>query len=84
MCRLLRASLFDAYSRVAVNCGGRLCASRIDLPASRGDEIRCFESDMVVPQQTKLRTKWYGIRKMESERRKERKEAVYAKSSLFR
>ena len=47
MCRFLRASLLDVYSSVLVSCGGRLCASRIDLPASRGDDMRCFESDMI-------------------------------------
>lgn len=39
MCRPFRASRFDAYSSVPVRCGGRLCVSRMDLPASRGEEI---------------------------------------------
>lgn len=54
MCRPFRVSRLDVYSRAPVSCGGRLCVSRTDLPASRGDEIRCFESVMIYPD-TKLK-----------------------------
>jgi hypothetical protein len=42
MCRALRESLLETYSRAWVRCGGRFCESRMDGPASRGDDMRCF------------------------------------------
>jgi hypothetical protein len=54
MCRPFRVSRLDVYSRAPVNCGGRLCVSRIDLPASRGDEMRCFDSVILFRTKTGL------------------------------
>jgi len=42
----LRARRVEAYSNAEVRCGGKLWASRIEVPASRGDEMRAL-SDMV-------------------------------------
>lgn len=47
ICRAFRASLLEAYSRASVKLGGSVCASRMDVPASRGDEMRCFSDDMM-------------------------------------
>lgn len=48
MCKALRDSLFEAYSRACVRCGGRFCESRMEGPASRGEDMLCFKSDDMV------------------------------------
>lgn len=40
----LRASLSETYSRAGVRCGGRWWASRMEMPASRGEEIISFNA----------------------------------------
>lgn len=58
MCRALRESRLDAYSRAWVRWGGRFCESRMDVPASRGEDMRCFRSDddifFLLPARTEL------------------------------
>lgn len=49
----LRASLSETYSRAGVRCGGRWWASRMEMPASRGEEIISFNAIFLVLQKTK-------------------------------
>lgn len=44
----LRANLLEAYSRAWVRCVGIFWESRIEGPASSGDDIRCLRSEDIV------------------------------------
>lgn len=47
ICRPLLERRLDVYSSAGVRYEGNLCASRMEVPASRGVEIRHFRSMMI-------------------------------------